>query len=53
MVQRYIFHSIPNTLHYSSEIHPYVGEFAYICTIVAVAKKLLRNTARKVNRTKN
>ena len=30
MVQRYIFHSIPNTLHYSSEIHPYVGEFSYI-----------------------
>ena len=32
MVQRYIFHSIPNTLHYSSEIHPYVGEFLYLCT---------------------
>ena len=32
MVQRYIFHSIPNTLHYSSEIHPYVGEFRYLCT---------------------
>lgn len=31
MVQRYIFHSIPNTLHYSSEIHPYVGEFSYLC----------------------
>gem|GEM_PF-5391481 len=33
MVQRYIFHSIPNTLHYSSEIHPYVGEFVYLCSI--------------------
>lgn len=32
MVQRYISHSISNTLHYSSEIHPYVGEFLYICT---------------------
>lgn len=31
MVQRYISHSIPNTLHYSSEIHPYVGEFPYLC----------------------
>ena len=33
MVQRYIFHSIPNTLHYSSEIHPYVGEFLYLCDL--------------------
>lgn len=31
MVQRYISHSISNTLHYSSEIHPYVGEFSYLC----------------------
>lgn len=31
MVQRYISHSISNTLHYSSEIHPYVGEFHYLC----------------------
>lgn len=31
MVQRYISHSISNTLHYSSEIHPYVGEFRYLC----------------------
>ena len=30
MVQRYISHSISNTLHYSSEIHPYVGEFSYL-----------------------
>ena len=30
MVQRYISHSISNTLHYSSEIHPYVGEFPYL-----------------------
>lgn len=22
---------ISNCLHYSSEFHPYVGEFAYIC----------------------
>lgn len=34
MVQRYISHSISNTLHYSSEIHPYVGEFHYLCKIV-------------------
>lgn len=33
MVQRYISHSISNTLHYSSEIHPYVGEFPYICAL--------------------
>lgn len=32
MVQRYISHSISNTLHYSSEIHPYVGEFSYFCS---------------------
>ena len=32
MVQSYISHSISNTLHYSSEIHPYMGEFSYICT---------------------
>lgn len=25
---------ISNCLHYSSEFHPYVGEFAYICNIV-------------------
>ena len=31
MVQRYISHSISNTLYYSSEIHPYVGEFYYFC----------------------
>lgn len=24
---------ISNCLHYSSEFHPYVGEFFYICTI--------------------
>ena len=24
--------SRPSTLHYSSEIHPYVSEFIYICT---------------------
>lgn len=30
-----------------------IKTFAYICTIVAVAKKLLRNMARKVNRIKN
>jgi len=30
MVQSYISHSISNTLHYSSEIHPYMGEFLYI-----------------------
>lgn len=24
---------ISNCLHYSSEFHPYVGEFAYICLI--------------------
>lgn len=33
MVQSYISHSISNTLHYSSEIHPYMGEFYYLCTI--------------------
>ena len=33
MVQRYISHSISNTLHYSSEIHPYVGEFTYLWNI--------------------
>lgn len=36
MVQRYISHSISNTLHYSSEIHPYVGEFCYICTLKGI-----------------
>lgn len=24
---------ISNCLHYSSEFHPYVGEFLYICTL--------------------
>lgn len=24
---------ISNCLHYSSEFHPYVGEFAYLCTL--------------------
>lgn len=27
MTQNYISLSVSNTLHYSSEIHPYVGEF--------------------------
>ncbi len=31
MVQSYISLSISNTLHYSFEIHPYVGEFPYLC----------------------
>ena len=34
MVQRYISHSISNTLYYSSEIHPYVGEFRYLCCFI-------------------
>lgn len=25
---------ISNCLHYSSEFHPYVGEFSYICHVL-------------------
>ena len=32
--------SRPSTLHYSSEIHPYVGEFYYICTHKAEVEKI-------------
>ena len=32
--------SRPSTLHYSSEIHPYVSEFLYICNM----KKISKNT---------
>ena len=32
--------SRPSTLHYSSEIHPYVSEFYYICNM----KKISKNT---------
>lgn len=31
---------ISNCLHYSSEFHPYVGEFAYICSINALYDNL-------------
>lgn len=31
---------ISNCLHYSSEFHPYVGEFLYICNM----KKISKNT---------
>ena len=24
---------ISNSLHYSSEVHPYVGKFHYICSV--------------------
>ena len=34
MVQNNISHSISNTSHYSTEIHPYVGEFLYICNLI-------------------
>ena len=40
MVQRYISHSISNTLHYSSEIHPYVGEFSYLFELVGDYSKV-------------
>ena len=29
---------ISNCLHYSSEFHPYVGEFAYLCSRIAVKR---------------
>ena len=34
MVQSYISLSISSTLHYSFKIHPYVGEFLYLCSIL-------------------
>ena len=30
--------SRPSTLHYSSEIHPYVGEFHYLCPVAQSVK---------------
>lgn len=44
MVQSYISHSISNTLHYSSEIHPYMGEFPYLCIMM---KQQLPNPRRR------
>ena len=35
MEQNDLFLSRPSTLHYSSEIHPYVGEFYYLCSYEA------------------
>lgn len=32
--------SRPSTLHYSSEIHPYVGEFHYLCNVTAKLKNM-------------
>lgn len=49
MVQRYISHSIPNTLHYSSEIHPYVGEFSYLCVI---KQRILKEVDKPMTRIK-
>lgn len=33
---------ISNSLHYSSEIYPYVGEFAYLCTQFFLTEHLFR-----------
>lgn len=38
---------ISNCLHYSSEFHPYVGEFTYLCTTEKEKSFSRRNFNRK------
>lgn len=39
--------SRPSTLHYSSEIHPYVSEFTDICLLLTIKFEYMENISRR------